>query len=303
MSLVNLEIASDIATITINRPGTNNSLNPVVVHQLSVAFEQAESDDGVKGIVLAGAGKAFAIGADIDFFVRNIESGDFKRIVRFTEQGHRLLDRIEKCSKPVIARVHGAALGAGTEIALACRFVVASNSASFGLPETGLGIYPGFGGTQRAPRALGVGLAKWLIFTGKTISARDAWKIGLVDQVVYAQEIVQFSENLAGKRCECESRPSRGTEFCELEAFFRATSVEDLQQAAARCQHESVLRAVKLTSAKPLNVLRIAEHLINQASECALDEGLRLEIEHLTHVFSLPETHRRLALYANKRNN
>src|SRR5690349_4611318 len=102
MSLVNLEIASDIATITINRPGTNNSLNPVVVHQLSAAFEQAESDEGVDGIVLAGAGKAFAIGADIDFFVRNLESGDFGRIVRFTEQGHRLLDRIEKCSKPVI---------------------------------------------------------------------------------------------------------------------------------------------------------------------------------------------------------
>jgi len=303
MSLMNLEIASGIATITINRPDTNNSLNPVVVHQFTLAFEQAASDQGVVGIVLAGAGKAFAIGADIDFFVRNIESGDFERIVRFTEQGHQLLDRIEKCSKPVVARVHGAALGAGTEIALACRFVVASKAASFGLPETGLGIYPGLGGTQRAPRALGVGLAKWLIFTGKTISARDAWKIGLVDQVVNAEEIVQFSEKLAGNLCECEARPNRGTELCELEAFFRATSVEDLQQAAARSQHESVRRAVKLTSAKPLNALRIAEHLINQASECSLDEGLRLEIKHLSHVFSLPETHRRLALYANKRSN
>jgi enoyl-CoA hydratase/3-hydroxyacyl-CoA dehydrogenase len=303
MSLVNFEIEDGIATITINRPGTNNSLNPVVVHQLACAFEQAASDQRVAGIVLSGAGKAFAIGADIDFFVRNIESGDIERIVKFTEQGHQLLDRIEKCTKPVVARVHGAALGAGAEIALACKFVVASTSASFGLPETGLGIYPGFGGTQRAPRVVGAGLAKWLIYTGKTISAKDAWKVGLADQVVDVQELGQFSQMLAAGLCECEARPSKGAELSELETFFATTSVDDLQEAAARSQHQAIVRAVKLTSSKPLNVLRISELLINAAAECALDDGLRLEIEHLTHIFSLPETHRRLALYASKRSN
>jgi enoyl-CoA hydratase/3-hydroxyacyl-CoA dehydrogenase len=303
MSLVNFEIDEGIATITINRPGTNNSLNPVVVHQLACAFEQAASDERVTGIVLAGAGKAFAIGADIDFFVRNIESGDIERIVKFTEQGHQLLDRIEKCAKPVVARVHGAALGAGTEIVLACKFAVASTSASFGLPETGLGIYPGFGGTQRAPRAMGAGRAKWLIYTGKTISAKDAWKVGLIDQVVDVQELGQLSQKLAAGLCECEGRPGKGVEEFELETFFATTPVDDLQQAAAHSQHTAIVRSVKLTSSKPLNVLRIAERLINAAARCTLDEGLRLEIEHLTHVFSQPETHRRLALYATKRSN
>jgi enoyl-CoA hydratase/carnithine racemase len=301
MSLVELKVDEGVATITINRPSANNSLNPAVVHQLACAFEQAAADERVTGIVLAGAGKAFVIGADIDFFVRNIESGDIERIVKFTEQGHRLLDLIEKCAKPVVARVHGAALGAGTEIALACTYIVASTSASFGLPETGLGIYPGFGGTQRAPRAVGPGLAKWLIYTGKTITATNAWQIGLINQVVDPQSIDQFSQALAAGRCTCDPRPSRGVELCELETFFAANCVDDLQAAAACSPHEAVLRAVKLTSNKPPDVLRIAERLIDAVTSCTLDDGLRLEIERLTHVFSLPDTHRRLAGYATKR--
>ncbi len=156
MSLVALDISDGVATITINRADVLNNINFVVLHQLQLAFDRVIADPRVRGIVLAGAGKVFVVGADIEFLIRNI-GVDVPRIVKFSEAGHRLFSTIDASPKPVVARVQGAALGGGTEIALACDYVIAAPGGSFGFPETGLGIYPGFGGTHALREKSGLG--------------------------------------------------------------------------------------------------------------------------------------------------
>ena len=211
LSLVKIEAADRIATITIDRPEALNALTFAALHQLQRAFDEAIADPAVDAIVLTGAGKVFIVGADIEFFIRNIETQDIPRITKFTQTGHRLLNTIDRSPKPVVARVGGAALGGGLETVLACDYVVAAPGASFGFPETGLGICPGFGGTQRSPRQFGVGIAKWLIFTGKTLSAVDAKKIGLVDQIVPPDQLDASCQAIAAGRIRLEKKRRRRT--------------------------------------------------------------------------------------------
>ena len=183
-TLVRSDVTDGVATLTINRPDAMNALNEAVVSQLEEAFHRAAADPLVKGIVIAGSGKAFVAGADIRFFVRHIEAGTIDAIAEFTRRGQALLRAFETCPKPVIARLHGLALGGGVELALACHAIVATPKASLAFPETGIGIYPGLGGTQRTTRRVGPGLAKWLVLTGQTLGAEEARAIGLVDMVV-----------------------------------------------------------------------------------------------------------------------
>src|SRR6185295_4372824 len=145
-------------------------------------------DPSAKGIVFAGAGRSFIAGADIRFFIRNIESGEVGRIEKLTEDLQALLRAIQDCPKSVVARIHGLALGGGVEFALACDYIVATPNAAMGFPETGIGIYPGLGGTQRTTRRIGTGLTKWLLFTGHIISAEEALAIGLIDAVAPREE-------------------------------------------------------------------------------------------------------------------
>ena len=187
--LVRSEVADGIATLTITRPDAMNALSEAVIAQLTDAFRCAVEDTAVRGIVIAGSGKAFIAGADVGFFVRSIDQRDFDRIVRFTRSAQDLLQNISACPKPVVARVHGMALGGGLELALACHAIVATPKASMSFPETGIGIYPGLGGTQRTTRRVGKGLAKWLVLTGETLNAMDALAIGLVDGVVPHEEL------------------------------------------------------------------------------------------------------------------
>ena len=188
-TLVRSDIAEGVATLTINRPDAMNALNEEVISQLEEAFDRAAANPQVKGIVIAGSGKAFVAGADIRFFVRHIEAGTIDAIAEFTRRGQALLRAFETCPKPVIARLHGLALGGGVELALACHAIVATPKASLAFPETGIGIYPGLGGTQRTPRRVGTGLAKWLVLSGQTIGAEEAVAIGLVDTVVPYEQL------------------------------------------------------------------------------------------------------------------
>jgi enoyl-CoA hydratase/3-hydroxyacyl-CoA dehydrogenase len=287
--LVNVDVNDTIATITIDRPAALNSINPAVVHQLELALAGVEADPAVRGIVIAGAGKAFVVGADIEFFVRNIVADDIDRIVKFTAAGQRLLNAIDQCPKTVVARVDGAAWGAGTEIALACDFVVATPQATFALPETSLGIYPGLGGTQRSSRALGVGIAKWLIYTGKIISAADAWKIGLVGQIAARERLDEFCAFLASGRAACDTRPAMTPELVALADFFARARVDDiLTNRADTLGNPALERARKQAASKPPLALRLAKKLIDAGATVSLSEGLQMELSHLVEVFSDP---------------
>ncbi len=176
---VDLAVKDGIAWITLNRPEVMNALDPELVGQLDARLTQALATPGLRGVVLGGSGKAFVAGADIGFFIRCIEADDIAQVVDFTAAGHALLHRIETAPVPVLARVHGLAMGGGVELALACHGIVCGPKASFALPETGIGIYPGLGGTQRLPRIVGRPLARRMILTGKPLSAKAAVAAGL----------------------------------------------------------------------------------------------------------------------------
>jgi len=296
LSLVKVETAQGVATLTISRPEMLNSINPVVVYQLQQAFDEAVQDQAVRGIVIAGEGKVFVAGADLGFFVRNVESGNLERIVQFTQAGQRLFNVIDRCPKPVVARLNGTALGGGAELALACDWIVASPRAGLGFPETGLGIYPALGGTQRLPRAIGGGLAKWLIFTGKTLSAADAAKIGLVDRVVPEEQLEAEARRMALSPLLDERPATPPAEFAAIARFFADNPADALRTGTANTQGDSTLeRTMRQVANKAPIALRVAEKLIDQGSRRTLDEGLRMEIENLVAIYSTQDAYRGLA--------
>jgi enoyl-CoA hydratase/3-hydroxyacyl-CoA dehydrogenase len=284
---VRSEIRNGIATLTINRPHAMNALSESVVAQLHDSFRQVVSDPEVRGIVIAGAGKAFAAGADIPFFVEHIERGDFEGIVEFTRAGQALLDDIDGCPKPVVARLDGLALGGGLELALACDAVVATPGSTMAFPETGLGIYPGLGGTQRTRRRVGIGLTKWLVLTGEVLPAADAAAIGLVDRVVAHHELDEAVEEAIEAGTETPpDRPALPERFVILEEFFRDHSADDLREGRADSREdESLIRAMRRVGARAPIALQVAETLITDGADRPLEEGLQMELDHVAEIF------------------
>ncbi len=185
--LILFETENGVATITINRPKAMNALNPQVVGELDQAIKMIAADDSIKGVIITGSGdKAFVAGADIAAMVQmNALEGR-----KFSLMGQRVFFALEALDRPVIAAVNGFALGGGTELAMACDFVYASENAKFGQPEINLGIIPGFGGTQRLSRLVGKSRAKEMCMTGVIISAQEALAIGLVNKVLPADQLM-----------------------------------------------------------------------------------------------------------------
>lgn len=188
---VQYEKKGAIAYLTVNRPKVLNALNTPTWTDLHTAFEDAKADASVRGAILTGAGdKAFIAGADISELA-NVDAYDAEESSRF---GQGVLDLIENLGKPVIAAINGFALGGGCETAMACTIRIAADHAKFGQPEVKLGLLPGGGGTQRLPRLVGKGRALQLILTGETISAQEAYRIGLVNEVVAAASLIDRAE-------------------------------------------------------------------------------------------------------------
>ncbi len=180
-----------IAYVTLNRPKVLNALNTKTWEELRAAFEIARDDDEVRGVILTGAGdRAFIAGADINELAR-LTAVEGEKSSSF---GQAVLNLVENLGKPVIAAINGFALGGGCETAMACTIRIASETAKFGQPEVKLGVLPGGGGTQRLPRLVGKGRALQLILTGEMISAQEAWRIGLVNEVVPTPNVIARAE-------------------------------------------------------------------------------------------------------------
>jgi enoyl-CoA hydratase len=180
-------IDGNTAVVTINRPDKLNALNRAVMTDLDACFSALRDNVAVRGIILTGAGeKAFIAGADIAQFV----DLDARSAHAFALDGQAVLNRIEGLGKPVIAAVGGFALGGGCEVAMACHLRIASTTARFGQPEVGLGLIPGFGGTQRLPRLVGKGIATEMILGGAPVSAQRAFETGLVNKVVEPEALM-----------------------------------------------------------------------------------------------------------------
>jgi enoyl-CoA hydratase len=182
-----------IAYVTVSRPKVLNALNAPTWQDLRTAFEDAQNDPAVRGVILTGAGdKAFIAGADISGLAQ-ATAIDAERSSRF---GQQVLDLIENLGKPVIAAINGFALGGGCETAMACTIRIAVEHAKFGQPEVKLGLLPGGGGTQRLPRLIGKGRALQLILSGGMISAQEAYRIGLVNEIVPASDLIPRAERI-----------------------------------------------------------------------------------------------------------
>ena len=195
MSFVNCEVKDKIAVITINRPEALNALNSQVLDDLNAAFDSIDVNV-VRAVVLTGAGdKSFVAGADI---------GEMSTLTKaegeaFGKKGNDVFRKIEEFPLPVIAAVNGFALGGGCEISMSCDIRICSENAMFGQPEVGLGITPGFGGTQRLARLIGAGMAKQLIYTARNIKADEAYRIGLVNAVYPQEELLAAAEKMASQ--------------------------------------------------------------------------------------------------------
>lgn len=197
METVLLQIHEHIATLTINRPQSLNALNKQVISELSVVIDDLIENAEVRVIIITGKGeKAFVAGADIKEFAEfGVAEGS-----QLAALGHEMLfDKIEKCPKPVIAAINGFALGGGLELAMACHIRIAANNARMGLPETSLGLIPGYGGTQRLPKIVGRGKATEMIVSAAMINAEEAYDCELVNHVVKLEELLPYCLKLAQK--------------------------------------------------------------------------------------------------------
>src|SRR5271155_4826045 len=182
-----LEKKGAIAYVTINRPKVLNALNMATMEELRAAFHDVKNDSSIRVVIMTGAGeKAFIAGADISELAKH----DAVSGKEYTHRGQSALNLIENLGKPVIACINGFALGGGCEIAMACTMRLASENARLGQPEVKLGIIPGYGGTQRLPRLVGKGIAMQLVLAGEMISAQEAYRIGLVNEVVAPAELI-----------------------------------------------------------------------------------------------------------------
>ncbi|MEY2411762.1 MAG: enoyl-CoA hydratase [Acidobacteriaceae bacterium] len=185
-----------VAYVTINRPKVLNALNMATMEELRSAFTAIRDDKEIRVAILTGSGeKAFVAGADI----AELSKHDPVSAKEYTHRGQSVLDLIENLGKPVIACINGFALGGGCEIALACTFRLASENTKLGQPEVKLGLIPGYGGTQRLPRLVGKGIAMQLLLAGEMINAQEALRIGLVNEVVAAAELIPRAEAIAQK--------------------------------------------------------------------------------------------------------
>jgi enoyl-CoA hydratase len=219
------EKKNGIAYVTVNRPVVRNALNAQTVWDLKTAFEMAQNDEDVRVVILSGSGdKAFVAGADInELAVQTPVSGRDYGLA-----GQAVFNYIEQLGKPVIAAINGYALGGGCELAMACTFRIASENAMLGQPEVKLGIIPGYGGSQRLPRLVGKGIALQILLTGEMVPASEALRIGLVNQVVPAADLISTAESIARKIMAngpvavrlCLEAVNRGLEMTQEEGLF-----------------------------------------------------------------------------------
>ena len=239
------EKSEGVATITINRPEALNAFNADVIHEILHALEDVKADENVRVVILTGAGeKAFSAGADI----KAMKGMNALKARELSQMGEKLCSALENLEKPVIAAINGYALGGGLEVAMACDIRIASENAKMGQTEINIGLIPGWGGTQRLTRLIGMTKAKELIFTGKMIDAKTAEQLGLVNMVIpqdkFREAVRQFALELAQKAPVAirvaKALINKGAEISldaaialEREGFGVVASTEDLQEGVS----------------------------------------------------------------------
>jgi 3-hydroxypropionyl-coenzyme A dehydratase len=257
---ITIQKEQEIVIIRIHRPEVLNALNRDTMKELEKAFSIAGADDKIKIVIVTGSGeRSFCAGADVTYVV-NITPIEAQN---YASRVHSLLSRIEQLDKPVIAAVNGFALGGGCELAMACDFIIASSNAKLGQTEVRIGIPPGWGGTQRLVKLVGPAKAKELIFTGKMISAQEAYEIGLVNKVVSLSNEDQLPPEIGDDKSDPKKEKERAAEIARI--------------LNRKLMNECIVLAKEITK-NGFTAIKVSKTLINKALDTDLDTGLKLEI-------------------------
>lgn len=279
MKYIELSVQDEIAIIKINRPEALNAMNVDVIDELSSTIDRIDVDNAVKVVIITGAGeRAFCAGADIAFMV-NINPIEAEK---YASSAQMVLNKIEKLGKPVIAAVNGFALGGGCELAMVCDIRIASSNAKMGQPEVTIGIPPGWGGTQRLMRLVGPSRAKELVFSGKMISAEQAFQIGLINKMVSltADELPPElpQDDLNGQK---------------------ERSIKIAKTLNAKLISETISLCKEITK-NSQNAIKISKMLINKGMDSDLETGLRLEIYGWALSFAHEDREKLMSAFLNK---
>ena len=298
-SYIDTSIEDGIATVTINRPEAMNALNETVVSQLGKALDAVNANDSVHTIVLDGAGKAFVAGADVKFFVDKIRADAIPDIVEFTANGHVVLDKLESSSKTTIALTTGLALGGGLELALSCDYRVGTRRTQFRFPETSIGIYPGLGGSQRPARICGIPAARWAVLAGNFMDASTAADLGLLTHLVDVSGVGACVAELVKNGKPANKYPGHPAQPESAVATFSSSFFADENMAdlmVGNCpggfdsEDRNVSRQLKSLSRTAPIALSMASALIDESANTNLSEGLQLELDRLTEIFSTADS-------------
>ncbi len=289
---------NDIAIIKFNRPDSMNALDERLCQELEEAFFTISEDASVKGIIITGHQRAFMAGADLSFFNHHVMNQQIDTIVSFAARAQKLFLSIDRSKKPVVAAISGLALGGGLELALACDKIVATIDATLGFPETGIGIYPGLGGTQRTPLRIGIPLAKFLVLTGTLLSGTEAHVIGLIDQCSNGPDLIADSISLLQQLISTPSvknpEPSNDA-FKDLRlAFTDPFSQHKNQNLSPRAR-----KALDKIAQKAPLALKAANDLISLASS-NLEAGLHEETSRLSEIFKSKDAQQGLSAALSK---
>lgn len=282
MKYIQVEPQEDVAIIRINRPEALNAMNTDVISELSRAIDIVGVDDGIKVVILTGAGdRSFCAGADISYMV----DIDPMTAERYASSAQSVLNKIEKLEKPVIAAVNGFALGGGCELAMVCDLRIASSNAKLGQPEVTIGIPPGWGGTQRLMRIVGPAKAKELVFTGKMITADEAFQIGLVNKIVSLNSEDELSPEIPAGENDKEKEK------------VRAKSIAKQLNIKLIAECISMAKEIAKNSS---NAVKVSKMLINRGMDTDLDTGLRLEIYGWALCFAHEDRKKMMTTFLNK---
>jgi 3-hydroxypropionyl-coenzyme A dehydratase len=281
MKYIQIEPLEDVCLLRINRPEALNAMNTDVIAELSRSIDIVGFDDSIKVVIITGSGeKSFCAGADIAYMV-NI---DPMAAEKYAASAQGVLNKIERLDKPVIAAVNGFALGGGCELSMVCDMRIASSNAKMGQPEVTIGIPPGWGGTQRLVRLVGPAKAKELIFTGKMISAQEAYEIGLVNKVVSVGNEDQLPPEVDDK-LDPKKEKERSAEIARI--------------LNRKLINESITLAKEITK-NGFTAIKISKTLINKAQDTDLDTGLRLEIYGWALCFAHEDRQKMMSAFLNK---
>ena len=280
MKYIQLEPQGEIALLRINRPEALNAINIDVVSELSRTVDIVGADESIKVVIITGAGeKSFCAGADISYMV-NIDPITAEK---YASSAQSVLNKIERLDKPVIGAVNGYALGGGCELAMVCDIRIASSNAKLGQPEVTIGIPPGWGGTQRLMRLVGPAKAKELVFTGKMVSAEEAFQLGLVNSVISLTSDDNLPTEVA--KDDKEKQKERNNQIAKL--------------LNNKLMNECVSLAKQIAK-NSFNAIKVSKMLINRGMDADLDTGLRLEIYGWSLCFAHEDRQKMMSDFLNK---